>query len=117
MKTSADLRYLHRLELIQHLYASAMTGNVHPTVSHIWQQLGLIDSQIELAAPQWPLKTSNPVVLAILRLATFELLVDKTAPYKVIIDEAVEAAKAFASESSPAFVNGVLGKIVKTNHL
>ena len=47
-----------------------------------------------------------------LRLAIFELENTKTPP-KVIIDEAVEIAKEFGSESSPSFVNGVLGTIYK----
>jgi len=53
--------------------------------------------------------------LAILRLGVWELAVDvdKKVPEKVVIDEAVELAKTFGTESSPGFVNGVLGTILK----
>ena len=47
----------------------------------------------------------------ILRLAIFEILLDKKVPVKVAINEAVELAKRFGSDSSPRFVNGVLGSV------
>ena len=50
---------------------------------------------------------------AILRLATFELLFRKDVPYRVVINEGIELAKAFAAEDSHKFVNGVLDKVVK----
>ncbi len=71
-----------------------------------------LDKEIEDAAPQWPLDKLNKIDLAILRLAVFELSNSKTPP-KVIIDEAVELAKEFGAESTPSFVNGVLGTIYK----
>lgn len=75
-----------------------------------------IDKIIEKDAPAWPIKQILPVDLAILRLAIFELLYkDPKEPYKVIIDEAVEIAKEFGGESSPSFINGVLGTVVKAN--
>jgi N utilization substance protein B len=55
----------------------------------------------------------NKIDLAILRLAVFELIIENSQPPKVIIDEAVELAKEFGSESSSKFVNGVLGTILK----
>jgi N utilization substance protein B len=47
----------------------------------------------------------------ILRLAIFEILLDNSVPVKVAINEAVELAKKFGSDSSPRFVNGVLGSV------
>jgi N utilization substance protein B len=49
----------------------------------------------------------------VLRIAAFELLFETETPVEVVIDEAVEIARRFASESSPAFVNGVLDAIAK----
>jgi N utilization substance protein B len=72
-----------------------------------------IDEVITKHAPEWPLDKLNRIDLAILRLAVFELSVEKKEPIKVIIDEAVELAKEMGSENSPAFINGVLGSIVK----
>lgn len=71
-----------------------------------------LDGIVMEHAPAWPVEKLNRVDLAILRLAIFELR-EKREPVKVIIDEAVELAKEFGSEGSPAFVNGVLGAIVK----
>lgn len=54
---------------------------------------------------------------AILRLATFELLFRKDVPYRVVINEGIELAKAFAAEDSHKFVNGVLDKVIKDQGL
>jgi N utilization substance protein B len=48
----------------------------------------------------------------ILRLALFEILVNKKTPPKVAINEAVELAKEFSADTSPKFVNGVLGSVI-----
>ncbi len=75
--------------------------------------LDFIDKEITSSAPEWPLERINKIDLAILRLAVYELLIQKKEPPKVIIDEAVELAKEFGSENSAAFINGVLGNILK----
>ena len=51
--------------------------------------------------------------MAILRLGVYELIIKPEAPQKVVIDEAIELAKEFGNESSAAFINGALGKLVK----
>ena len=71
-----------------------------------------LDPLIEEAAPTWPINQINKIDLVILRLAIYEIQQEKE-PIKVIIDEAVELAKEFGSETSGPFVNGVLGKIVE----
>jgi N utilization substance protein B len=113
MKTAADPRHRHRIKLMQHLYSSQFQNKPHPTISHIWSYLPQIDPLIATAAPEWPIDKLNPIDLAILRLAIFELTFDKKAPYKVIIDEAIELAKQFGSASSPSFINGALGKLIE----
>ncbi len=72
-----------------------------------------IDRKIESFAPAWPLDQIPAVDRNILRLAIFELLFceEEAVPVKVAINEAVELAKKFGSESSPRFVNGVLGSV------
>lgn len=72
-----------------------------------------IDNKIKIAAPEFPIDKINKVDLAILRLAIYELLIDKSQPPKVIIDEAIELAKEYGGESSPGFINGALGKAIK----
>lgn len=73
-----------------------------------------IDAHISAVAPAWPLEQMSRVDKSILRLAIFELLFEPELPAKVAINEAVELAKAFGHESSPKFVNGVLGSIERT---
>jgi N utilization substance protein B len=56
----------------------------------------------------------DPVEKAILRIATYELVVRIDVPYKVVINEAIELAKSFGAEESHKFINGVLDKAIKT---
>lgn len=70
------------------------------------------DGAITELAPAWPAPRQPAVDRAILRLAYFEMTAAGTSP-KVVVNEAVELAKRFSTERSPAFVNGVLDKILK----
>jgi transcription antitermination protein NusB len=72
-----------------------------------------IDEKIKDFAPAWPVAQIPIVDRNILRLAIFEILLDNIVPVKVAISEAVELAKSFGSESSPRFINGVLGSVSK----
>ena len=58
-----------------------------------------------------PLKEIDPIELAILRLATYELMHRLDIPYRVVINEAVELAKTFGAEAGHKFVNGILDKL------
>jgi len=114
MKTSSDPRHIKRREAVKVLFAETFTHqpNDSELVKEILKNKTHIDKLIENAAPSWPTDKLNKIDLAILRLAVYELEEGKTPP-KVIIDEAVELAKEYGSESSPSFVNGVLGTIYK----
>jgi N utilization substance protein B len=78
---------------------------------------GVIDRKSELdqvmaeLAPEWPVDQIAVIDRNILRIAIYELLFDSDTPPKVAINEAVELAKLFGSDSSPRFVNGVLGSL------
>ncbi len=78
-------------------------------VSGVVEHRDEIDEHIRRLAPAWPLEQMAVVDLSILRLAILELLLDNRVPSKVAINEAVELAKRFGSDSSSKFVNGVLG--------
>jgi N utilization substance protein B len=71
-----------------------------------------VDQLITMAAPQWPLQQMAKADVNILRLAVYELSTG-TVPLKVVINEAVELAKTYGGESSPRFVNGVLGTVAQ----
>ena len=71
-----------------------------------------IDALIEAHASNWSLDRLPDVDRAILRMAVFELLWADDVPDVVVIDEAVELAKALSTDDSPAYVNGVLGAVL-----
>ena len=93
--------------------------NLHPKVVEYASELVLgvcnhladIDAHIQSAAREWPLQQMARIDKNILRLAIYEILFDNTVPAKAAINEAVELAKIFGSETSSRFVNGVLGTI------
>jgi N utilization substance protein B len=116
MKTSTDPRHLRRREAVKFLFAESFTVQPNPPelVQKILKKEKKIDKFISDAAPQWPIDKLNKIDLSILRLAVYELENEDTPP-KVVIDEAVELAKEFGSESSSSFINGVLGTIYKND--
>jgi N utilization substance protein B len=70
------------------------------------------DREMLTLAPQWPAHRQAAVDRAILRLAHFEITSGRTPP-KIAVNEAVELAKEFSTDKSPAFVNGLLDKVLK----
>lgn len=114
MKTSQDPRHQKRMTLVQELFAASFPPQdpseaILPVIEH----LNSIDEHITKAAPEWPLDKISKIDLAILRLAVYELSVEKKEPPKVVIDEAVELAKTFGNATSPGFINGALGTVLK----
>ena len=84
---------------------------VRELVSGVIQNKEKIDLNIQSFAPAWPVEQIPVVDRNILRLAIFEILLDNKVPVKVAINEAVELAKTFGSDSSSKFINGVLGSV------
>ncbi len=78
----------------------------------IQANLPQLDSLIGRYAPEWPVEQIAIVDRNVLRIAIYEILFRKDTPLKVAINEAVELAKQFGSDSSSRFVNGVLGTLV-----
>ncbi|MEW5956738.1 MAG: transcription antitermination factor NusB [Chloroflexota bacterium] len=72
----------------------------------------LLDNLVGELAPEWPIDQIAAIDRNVLRIAIYELLFSPEVPPKVAINEAVELAKMFGGESSPRFVNGVLGSLV-----
>jgi N utilization substance protein B len=112
MKTSYDPRHQKRQHIVQEIFSTEFhQQEVSADCKEVLKHIKFIDEQIHKAAPDFPVEKINKIDLAILRLAMYELLIEKKTPQNVIIDEAVELAKEFANDTSPAFVNGVLGHI------
>lgn len=72
-----------------------------------------LDDMIRPVAPEWPIEQIARMDRIILRIGAYELTSDKSIPPKVVINEAVELAKAFGGENSSKFINGVLGTILR----
>ncbi|MDP3888658.1 MAG: transcription antitermination factor NusB [bacterium] len=115
MKTAFDPRHQKRKAAVQNLFAFGFNKEQFQDelTKKVSRNLKKIDNLVVQAAPAWPLDQINRIDLAVLRLAIYELVIVGKEPEKVIIDEAVELAKEFGGESSPSFVNGVLGHILK----
>lgn len=75
------------------------------------EHLDEIDAMIESASDSWKLKRMFKIDLAIMRLAVYEMRYDEEIPVSVAINEAVEIAKKYGQDNSPAFVNGILAKV------
>jgi len=72
-----------------------------------------LDGVIENFLKDWTLSRLNKIDLALLRLAIYEMLCEPDVPFGVAVNEAVELAKIYGSDESPAFVNGVLGNVAR----
>lgn len=114
MKNPLDPRHTKRQHLVEELYKGDFhTQKIDPTAQLILDKKEELDKQIAKAAPEFPIEKINKVDLAILRLAMYELTIDKKEPPRVVVDEAVELAKEYGGASSSAFVNGALGHMIQ----
>lgn len=86
---------------------------IKENIEGIVKNIDKIDEIIQKSAPEWPIDQIAVIDKTILRLAVYELVFKKEIPPKVVINEAVELAKSYGSESSSKFVNGVLGTLFK----
>ena len=78
------------------------------------ERLAAIDEAIGAASTNWRLERIAAVDLSIMRIAAYELMAEPQTPSAVILDEAVEMARRFGEADSPAFVNGLLDKVMRT---
>jgi len=72
-----------------------------------------LDALLQPLAPEWPLSQIARMDRVVLRMGAYELLHNPDVPPKVVINEAVELAKAFGGDNSSKFINGVLGTLLR----
>ena len=89
------------------------TGFVEKLVKGVNEKADELDQILQPIAPEWPIDQIARMDHIILRIGLYELLFDKDAPPKVVINEAVELAKAFGGDNSSKFINGVLGTALR----
>jgi len=88
--------------------------NIAKTLTNnVTQNISKIDPIISEFIHQFSLPTLSTLDRTILRIATYEMIIDEEIPFKVAINEAIEIAKHFGSETSPKLINGILGAIAK----
>jgi N utilization substance protein B len=111
----ADIRSGDRLTVLRERLADEAPPVPEHTirlVEGVAEHASRIDTLIDTHASGWSLERLPDVDRAILRMAVFELLWADDVPDAVVIDEAVELAKALSTDDSPGYVNGVLGAIL-----
>ncbi len=108
-----DKRHNRRIKIVQELFAATYqpSAKTSEKATLVLKNISTLDPQIVKVAPKYRLEKVAKVDLAILRLALYELLIEKKVPPKVVINEAVELGKELGAEKSAAFINAVLGKI------
>jgi N utilization substance protein B len=120
------LQALYEIDCVSHppsvvLYRHLSEDNLTPIYASFARHLvngvlthqDILDGFIHEHAPEWPIEQMAYIDRNILRMAIFEFAIDGRTPVKVAINEAVELAKRFGSDSAPRFVNGVLGSMVE----
>lgn len=123
---SVALQALYEIDLVGHPLGEVLTDRFAETqleerlqefvrvlVAGVWPLAPQLDQYIAEHAPEWPLDQVAVVDRNILRMALWEFAVDTATPIKVAINEAVELAKLYGSDSAPRFVNGVLGSLAE----
>ncbi|MBC8509721.1 MAG: transcription antitermination factor NusB [Anaerolineales bacterium] len=118
------LQVLYEIDLVDHPLGTALKCRLDEAeledrlvdfvsllVRGIWPIKTQLDQTIAVHAPEWPMDQVAIIDRNILRIALWEFAVKCDTPVKVAINEAVELAKFYGSESSPRFVNGVLGSL------
>jgi len=121
---SVALQALYEIDITEHLAGEVIEERISDTqleealgdfarqiVLGILPIIAQIDELIVKYAPEWPLDQVAIIDRNILRIAIWEIAVEQQTPLKVAINEAVELAKLYGSDSTPRFVNGVLGSL------
>jgi N utilization substance protein B len=106
-----DSRLMEERESDATFLEDGMEEFIRSIVFGVYPLAHQLDRYIAIYAPEWPIEEVAVVDRNILRIAIWEFAVDGGTPLKVAINEAVELAKMFGSDSAPRFVNGVLGSL------
>ena len=112
--SSADVKEILSRNLERYETAIDDTKFVETIVNGVLKEQKDIDGKIQPIAPDWPIEQIARIDRNILRLGVYELLHQAAVvPPKVAINEAVELAKKFGGDEAPAFVNGILAKLIQ----
>ncbi|HJR81842.1 MAG TPA: transcription antitermination factor NusB [Anaerolineales bacterium] len=107
---------IYRLRLEENPLPDDVADFARKIIFGVLPLTGTLDQIIAIYAPEWPLDQIAAIDRNILRMALWEFAVYHDTPLKVAINEAVELAKQFGSDSAPRFINGVLGALADHQH-
>jgi N utilization substance protein B len=107
---------IYRLRLEEMPLADDLSDFARQIIFGVLPLTDTLDEYIAKYAPEWPLDQIAAIDRNILRMALWEFAVYHNTPLKVAINEAVELAKQYGSDSAPRFVNGVLGALAEHQH-
>ena len=89
-------------------------GYIDRVVWGVFERQAQLDGVIDNFLRDWDISRINKVDLALMRLSIYEMLCESDVPLGTAVNEAVEMAKEFGTDDSPAFINGVLGNVSRT---
>lgn len=89
------------------------TEFIRQLVNGVIKQSAKLDAKLQPVAPEWPIEQIARMDRIVLRIGLYELENEADVPPKVVINEAVELAKAFGGDNSSRFINGVLGTLLR----
>ena len=112
---TADLKQICDRNIERYRKATNDQDFIEALVNGVFKQGKDIDLMIQPLATDWPIDKIARMDRLVLRIGIYELLYQKDVPAKVIINEAVELAKAFGGDNSSKFINGVLGSFYREN--
>jgi N utilization substance protein B len=107
---------IYKLRLEETPLADELSDFARQIIFGVIPLTNTLDTIIAKYAPEWPLDQIAAIDRNILRMALWEFAVYHDTPIKVAINEAVELAKQFGSDSAPRFINGVLGALAEHQH-
>ena len=107
---------IYRLRLEENPLSDELSDFARQIIFGVLPMTLTLDQIIAKYAPEWPLDQIAAIDRNILRMALWEFAVYHDTPIKVAINEAVELAKQYGSDSAPRFVNGVLGALADHQH-
>lgn len=123
---SVALKVLYELDSTQHLPGDVLTLRLaeeklapdgaeftRRLVTGVLEHREQLDGLIHTYAPEWPVDQMAVIDRNVLRLAIFEFDIAQMTPLRVAINEAIELAKTYGSDSAPRFINGVLGALAE----
>ena len=123
---SVTLEILYEIDIVGHLPVEVMDRRLAEQemdesghefaiklMEGVLKHQEIMDRLIARYAPEWPIDQMAVIDRNVLRIAIYEFLIDDETPVKVAINEAVELAKEYGSDSTPRFINGVLGTLAE----